>query len=177
YPHHAGWAPAIREQEEQEDREVQDAPELDRGPGQYDPVPHVHQVGQVHPKDGGSVVEQGRGRDCGTIPDVVPSNARRVGGIAGSGPMGPREPWYDHQRPDRCTQDGPTDVPPQQEVNPHRGEQDRSDRPREDRERRSDERHGECTRSEGTRLNSSHVSISYAVFCLKKKKKKKYNKK
>ena len=28
-----------------------------------------------------------------------------------------------------------------------------------------------------TRLNSSHVSISYAVFCLKKKKKKKRNKK
>src|SRR5438067_5911153 len=28
-----------------------------------------------------------------------------------------------------------------------------------------------------TRLNSSHVSISYAVFCLKKKKKKKYTKK
>src|SRR5690242_21179893 len=27
-------------------------------------------------------------------------------------------------------------------------------------------------RSEGTRLNSSHMSISYAVFCLKKKKKK-----
>src|SRR5207249_11452758 len=27
-----------------------------------------------------------------------------------------------------------------------------------------------------TRLNSSHVSISYAVFCLKKKKKKKMNK-
>src|SRR5207249_5034125 len=27
-----------------------------------------------------------------------------------------------------------------------------------------------------TRLNSSHVSISYAVFCLKKKKKKKKNK-
>src|SRR5438067_6504145 len=26
-----------------------------------------------------------------------------------------------------------------------------------------------------TRLNSSHVSISYAVFCLKKKKKKLYN--
>src|SRR5690348_17849648 len=26
-----------------------------------------------------------------------------------------------------------------------------------------------------TRLNSSHPSISYAVFCLKKKKKKKYN--
>src|SRR5207253_7875808 len=25
-------------------------------------------------------------------------------------------------------------------------------------------------RSEGTRLNSSHVAISYAVFCLKKKK-------
>src|SRR5437868_14737996 len=28
-----------------------------------------------------------------------------------------------------------------------------------------------------TRLNSSHVSISYAVFCLKKKKKKKSNNK
>src|SRR6266513_1898274 len=28
-----------------------------------------------------------------------------------------------------------------------------------------------------TRLNSSHVSISYAVFCLKKKKKKKYRRK
>src|SRR5207249_6276763 len=28
-----------------------------------------------------------------------------------------------------------------------------------------------------TRLNSSHVSISYAVFCLKKKKKKKIQKK
>src|SRR5699024_11428910 len=28
-----------------------------------------------------------------------------------------------------------------------------------------------------TRLNSSHVSISYAVFCLKKKKKKKQNRK
>src|SRR5690554_7592125 len=26
------------------------------------------------------------------------------------------------------------------------------------------------TRSEGTRLNSSHVRISYAVFCLKKKR-------
>src|SRR5207253_3959895 len=26
-----------------------------------------------------------------------------------------------------------------------------------------------------TRLNSSHVAISYAVFCLKKKKKKQYN--
>src|SRR5207249_9022168 len=32
---------------------------------------------------------------------------------------------------------------------------------------------GGCSRrrSESTRLNSSHVSISYAVFCLKKKKK------
>src|SRR5439155_2345534 len=28
------------------------------------------------------------------------------------------------------------------------------------------------SRSEETRLNSSHVAISYAVFCLKKKKKK-----
>src|SRR2546427_5904748 len=30
-------------------------------------------------------------------------------------------------------------------------------------------------RSEGTRLNSSHSQISYAVFCLKKKKKEKKN--
>src|SRR5208283_6100680 len=29
-----------------------------------------------------------------------------------------------------------------------------------------------AARSEGTRLNSSHITISYAVFCLKKKKKK-----
>src|SRR5690606_10535850 len=32
-------------------------------------------------------------------------------------------------------------------------------------------------RSEGTRLNSSHVKISYAVFCLKKKKTKEDNEK
>src|SRR5438309_7019178 len=31
-------------------------------------------------------------------------------------------------------------------------------------------RHGKGHRSEETRLNSSHSSISYAVFCLKKKK-------
>src|SRR5437868_7523798 len=30
-----------------------------------------------------------------------------------------------------------------------------------------------CEDRKSTRLNSSHVSISYAVFCLKKKKKKK----
>src|SRR5438309_11977599 len=34
-----------------------------------------------------------------------------------------------------------------------------------------------CMRWKSTRLNSSHSSISYAVFCLKKKKKKKYKKK
>ena len=33
------------------------------------------------------------------------------------------------------------------------------------------------SRSEGTRLNSSHITISYAVFCLKKKKKKRKEKK
>src|SRR2546428_13373729 len=33
-------------------------------------------------------------------------------------------------------------------------------------------RHGD---RKSTRLNSSHDQISYAVFCLKKKKKKKYN--
>src|SRR5690242_21882809 len=37
-------------------------------------------------------------------------------------------------------------------------------------------RRGEIDRK-STRLNSSHMSISYAVFCLKKKKKKKQNKK
>src|SRR5690348_17433033 len=34
----------------------------------------------------------------------------------------------------------------------------------------------DCERSEEHRLNSSHPSISYAVFCLKKKKKKKKRK-
>src|SRR5437868_12485611 len=34
--------------------------------------------------------------------------------------------------------------------------------------------HSDCQDRKSTRLNSSHVSISYAVFCLKKKKKKKY---
>src|SRR5689334_24501508 len=41
-------------------------------------------------------------------------------------------------------------------------------------------RDGICSRSadrKSTRLNSSHSSISYAVFCLKKKKKKKKNNK
>src|SRR5438067_9874780 len=33
--------------------------------------------------------------------------------------------------------------------------------------------HGGAGDRKSTRLNSSHVSISYAVFCLKKKKKKK----
>src|SRR5438067_4377555 len=40
--------------------------------------------------------------------------------------------------------------------------------------RRKQHRHGNLLRREdrkSTRLNSSHVSISYAVFCLKKKKK------
>src|SRR3712207_8049704 len=32
------------------------------------------------------------------------------------------------------------------------------------------DRDAEGTRSESTRLNSSHANISYAVFCLKKKK-------
>src|SRR5207249_8194279 len=39
---------------------------------------------------------------------------------------------------------------------------------------RDDRRHALDRDRKSTRLNSSHVSISYAVFCLKKKKKKKY---
>src|SRR3712207_9317231 len=40
------------------------------------------------------------------------------------------------------------------------------------RVRKHDARRGETgDRSEDTRLNSSHANISYAVFCLKKKKK------
>src|SRR5690242_21426965 len=38
-------------------------------------------------------------------------------------------------------------------------------------------RHGKEPDRKSTRLNSSHMSISYAVFCLKKKKKKKTKKK
>src|SRR5437667_4240319 len=36
--------------------------------------------------------------------------------------------------------------------------------------------HHPCQDRKSTRLNSSHITISYAVFCLKKKKKKKHNK-
>ena len=34
--------------------------------------------------------------------------------------------------------------------------------------------HGYCADRKSTRLNSSHYQISYAVFCLKKKKKKQH---
>src|SRR5690242_21905488 len=37
------------------------------------------------------------------------------------------------------------------------------------------QRHGSRPDRKSTRLNSSHMSISYAVFCLKKKKQKKPN--
>src|SRR2546427_5021583 len=37
-----------------------------------------------------------------------------------------------------------------------------------------DQRSGQREDRKSTRLNSSHSQISYAVFCLKKKKKKKY---
>src|SRR5689334_23512364 len=40
--------------------------------------------------------------------------------------------------------------------------------------KRAEEQYGD---RKSTRLNSSHSSISYAVFCLKKKKKKRKNKK
>src|SRR3989442_11150142 len=44
-------------------------------------------------------------------------------------------------------------------------------RPRREREPRDDKRRGRPRRDrKSTRLNSSHVRISYAVFCLKKKK-------
>src|SRR5437870_10862273 len=41
---------------------------------------------------------------------------------------------------------------------------------------RSQQLPGSCRDRKSTRLNSSHVAISYAVFCLKKKKKKTNNK-
>src|SRR5688572_30893045 len=49
-----------------------------------------------------------------------------------------------------------------------------SDSPRARRTARSDRRAGSYNRADrkSTRLNSSHSQISYAVFCLKKKKKK-----
>src|SRR5207249_7435140 len=49
----------------------------------------------------------------------------------------------------------------------HGARADRNRRNRAERPRRPDRK--------STRLNSSHVSISYAVFCLKKKKNKRYN--
>src|SRR5436309_8037860 len=42
--------------------------------------------------------------------------------------------------------------------------------------RQVDEQLEEASDRKSTRLNSSHVKISYAVFCLKKKKKKFHNK-
>src|SRR5690242_21518782 len=48
------------------------------------------------------------------------------------------------------------------------GRQDGQDDERDEEEERLDRK--------STRLNSSHMSISYAVFCLKKKKKKKRKK-
>src|SRR5207249_10929060 len=43
------------------------------------------------------------------------------------------------------------------------------DRARRDGDGESLFRHRQCRDRKSTRLNSSHVSISYAVFCLKKK--------
>src|SRR2546426_5448376 len=50
-------------------------------------------------------------------------------------------------------------------------EQQHAERCREDREGGYDQ---EVRDRKSTRLNSSHLVISYAVFCLKKKKKKQY---
>src|SRR5437667_3244553 len=41
--------------------------------------------------------------------------------------------------------------------------------------RRPPDEYSEGVDRKSTRLNSSHITISYAVFCLKKKKKKKTN--
>src|SRR2546427_8006366 len=46
-------------------------------------------------------------------------------------------------------------------------------RVRDDRRRPSQTRRARSSDRKSTRLNSSHSQISYAVFCLKKKKKKK----
>src|SRR3989442_10832617 len=53
---------------------------------------------------------------------------------------------------------------------PRRGGSESRFYPR-DRESRADRRPRETRDRKSTRLNSSHVRISYAVFCLKKKKK------
>src|SRR5205814_8290954 len=51
------------------------------------------------------------------------------------------------------------------------GGHDRADRPRHDAFR-GRQRNASWRDRKSTRLNSSHLGISYAVFCLKKKKKK-----
>src|SRR2546426_7000085 len=54
-----------------------------------------------------------------------------------------------------------------------RGEEPRDPLPhRSPRRRHARRAHGTLVRSEEPRLNSSHLVISYAVFCLKKKKQK-----
>src|SRR5690349_23740376 len=47
------------------------------------------------------------------------------------------------------------------------------DEPRDRRKLADEQQTGARVDRKSTRLNSSHVEISYAVFCLKKKKKKK----
>src|SRR5438045_4994697 len=56
-------------------------------------------------------------------------------------------------------------------------EEQRGARATTQREQRGGGQHGERTQDrKSTRLNSSHLGISYAVFCLKKKKKKRRTK-
>src|SRR5207249_6077194 len=62
---------------------------------------------------------------------------------------------------------------PRAESRQHAGHRDPEDRRHAHHPRR---RAPEGADRKSTRLNSSHVSISYAVFCLKKKKKKKKKK-
>src|SRR5207249_8779511 len=56
-----------------------------------------------------------------------------------------------------------------------KGGKQRARRRRQSPARASFEPNAERADRKSTRLNSSHVSISYAVFCLKKKKKAKLN--
>src|SRR5437868_8940850 len=59
----------------------------------------------------------------------------------------------------------------------HGGSPDHGADDRHEYRRNSGERPPRTRDRKSTRLNSSHVSISYAVFCLKKKKKKQKNNK
>src|SRR5262245_65347982 len=85
---------------------------------------------------------------------------------------------HQHDRADEPGEAAPQRTPGGEPLPIHREEQHREIGRSRDAERKRDEERQILSISDrkSTRLNSSHLGISYAVFCLKKKKKKTPNK-